>query len=341
MKLERLTADETHARAAELIEIYGLAFNEPPWNEDGPGIAAFARRLTTDLRRPGFVAVLASSNGIPAGFGTAWPTPRPFPTGRAYDRVRAALGDQVETRLAGTLEVDELAVAPHARRQGLAGRILQLLCADADDSWLLTSPKALDAIRLYEAHGWQRLTGPADVVVFARPPRARDLGTTVTYLEMNDPDDLRPGRAVPALSLHRVDGTLPLLHAALARIGGAYGWGSATRSAQGWRELTLAHPLRQFWLISLGSTTAGVAVMEPQPDGDVEIVTFGLLPEYIGRGLGGPALTLTVRQAWASEAVEADAVHRVWLHTRSRDHPNALRNYRRRGLRVYRTEVQL
>lgn len=87
---------------------------------------------------------------MPAGLGTAWPTQSPFPTGRAYDRVRAELGDEVETRLVGTLEIDELAVSPHARGHGLAGRILDLLCDGADACWLLTAPAAVDAIRLYE-----------------------------------------------------------------------------------------------------------------------------------------------------------------------------------------------
>lgn len=173
MKLERLTGDATSLRVAELIEIYSVAFAGPPWNEDGHGVADFARRVTVDVRRPGFVAVLATDNGVPAGFGTAWPTRKPFPAGRAYDRVRAELGDQVETRLAGAMEVDELAVSPHARGQGLAGRILDLLCAEATDCWLLTAPQAHDAIRLYERHGWQRLTrSEAKVVVFQKERKA-------------------------------------------------------------------------------------------------------------------------------------------------------------------------
>ncbi|MFG3440694.1 GNAT family N-acetyltransferase [Nonomuraea sp. NPDC047897] len=169
VRLERLTGEETLARVAELIDVYRVSFAGPPWYEDGYGVADFARRLAADVRRPGFGAVLARRDGEPAGFGTAWPTRRPFPAGRAYDRVRVQLGDQVETRLVGALEVDELAVSPHARGQGLAARILGLLCAEAADCWLLTAPKAYDAIRLYERLGWRRLTGPdADVVVFAR-----------------------------------------------------------------------------------------------------------------------------------------------------------------------------
>ena len=100
------------------------------------------------------------------------------------------------------------------------------------------------------------------------------------------------------------------------------------------------HPLRQYWLITLKDETVGVANLEPQPDGDVEITAFGLLPDHVGRGLGGHALTLTIQQAWDSEPVKSPAVRRVWLHTCSFDHPNALRNYQRRGLTVYRVEVE-
>ncbi|MEV0199074.1 GNAT family N-acetyltransferase [Nonomuraea sp. NPDC050691] len=165
--LERLAGDQAFARADELVEIYRTAFSGPPWNEDECGAADFARRLTGDVRRPGFVAVLATWEGRPVGFGTVWQTASPFPSGRAYDRVRRALGASAEARLVGALEVDELAVSPHARGQGLAGRILDLLCEGATRSWLLTAPQAGDAIRLYERTGWQRLTGPeADVVVF-------------------------------------------------------------------------------------------------------------------------------------------------------------------------------
>jgi GNAT superfamily N-acetyltransferase len=169
MKLERLTGEETLARAADLIEIYSVSFTGPPWYEDEDDTTGFAKRLSTDVHRPGFTAVLATQDGTPAGFGTAWPTQNPFPTGRTYDEVQAELGDQVRTHLVGALEIDELAVAPHARGHGLGGRILNLLCENAPRCWLLTAPQAHDAIRLYERSGWHRLTSPAaKVVVFTR-----------------------------------------------------------------------------------------------------------------------------------------------------------------------------
>jgi GNAT superfamily N-acetyltransferase len=67
---------------------------------------------------------------------------------------------------------------------------------------------------------------------------------------------------------------------------------------------------------------------------EVEIETFGLVPEVVGRGIGGHALTLTLQLAWALRP----GVKRVWLHTSTQDHPNALPNYQARGLRPYKTE---
>jgi GNAT superfamily N-acetyltransferase len=166
------------------------------------------------------------------------------------------------------------------------------------------------------------------------------MAKVVTYLEMNDAKDLRPGRVVPGLFLRRVDGGLPLVRAINAQVGAPYGWRSASRTTEEWQELTRCRPLRQYWFIALKDETVGVANVEPQPDGNVEITAFGLLPDHVGRGLGGHALTLTIRQAWDSATVESPAVRRVWLHTCSLDHPNALRNYQRRGLTAYRTEVE-
>ncbi|MBQ1019186.1 hypothetical protein KBX71_15115 [Micromonospora sp. D93] len=101
-----------------------------------------------------------------------------------------------------------------------------------------------------------------------------------------------------------------------------------------------SRPLRQYRFITLRDETVGVANVEPHPDGEVEITAFGLMPEHVGKGLGGHALTLTIRQAWDTEALGSPAVRRGWLHTCSLDHPNAPRNYQRRGITVYRTEVE-
>src|SRR5689334_23991238 len=66
----------------------------------------------------------------------------------------------------------------------------------------------------------------------------------------------------------------------------------------------------------------------------IEIAYFGLLPEFIGRGLGGALLTSAIENAWSWSPTPS----RVWVHTCNRDHPSALANYQARGFRVYKVE---
>jgi GNAT superfamily N-acetyltransferase len=110
------------------------------------------------------------------GFATAWPTPQPFPTGRAYDTVAHQLFPRrLRAWLVGALEVDELAVLPAAQGQGIDTRLLDSVCQAAPDrrAWLLTWAYAPDAVRFYRRRGWHQITNPppnsAGVVVFLPP----------------------------------------------------------------------------------------------------------------------------------------------------------------------------
>ena len=65
---------------------------------------------------------------------------------------------------------------------------------------------------------------------------------------------------------------------------------------------------------------------------DVELVYFGLLRHYHGRGLGGHFLTQAIQRAWEG------TTRRVWVHTNTLDHPAALPNYLKRGFKIFKTE---
>ena len=156
----------------------------------------------------------------------------------------------------------------------------------------------------------------------------------VTYVEMTDRSQLTPGTVVPGLALTVADSRLPLVAGIMARIGAPYGWRSASRSPQEWQAWFAEHPGRTCWLLTQGDEPVGVVVYDPHPDAEVEVKTFGLVPESTGKGLGGYALTLAVRQGWDL----LPGTRRVWLHTSSADNPNALPNYHRRGFRTFTTE---
>ena len=65
---------------------------------------------------------------------------------------------------------------------------------------------------------------------------------------------------------------------------------------------------------------------------EFEIAYFGIMEEYIGKGYGGFLL---------SEALESclkEKVRRIWVHTCSLDHENAIKNYLARGMKLYKEE---
>jgi GNAT superfamily N-acetyltransferase len=157
---------------------------------------------------------------------------------------------------------------------------------------------------------------------------------TVTYVEMTAVSQFVPAAAVPGMTLEPVDRGSPLVPDIMARIGAAYGWRSASRTEPEWAIWFAEHPDRTFWLLWLEGEPAGMVAYDLHPGGAAEIATFGLLPAFVGKGLGGYALTLGVQQAWAM----APSVNRVWLHTSTLDHPHALANYHRRGFRTFKTE---
>jgi GNAT superfamily N-acetyltransferase len=95
----------------------------------------------------------------------------------------------------------------------------------------------------------------------------------------------------------------------------------------------------------LQGTPAGYVELDAQPSPgstQVEIAYFGLLPRFIGRGLGGQLLTAGITNAWSlrDRWPELPPVDRVWVHTCTLDGEYALANYIARGLRPYRTHEQ-
>ena len=65
---------------------------------------------------------------------------------------------------------------------------------------------------------------------------------------------------------------------------------------------------------------------------DCEIAYFGILEEFIGKGYGGFLLSEALKIGFKK-------ANRIWVHTCSLDHPNAIENYKSRGMKIFRTEI--
>jgi GNAT superfamily N-acetyltransferase len=151
---------------------------------------------------------------------------------------------------------------------------------------------------------------------------------------MLSPDDLRPApRSPAALEIQELDRWSPLVRATTLDIGRAHQWPSQRWDDQQ-RQTYLKGPHLRHWVALIHGDPAGLLSLDLPPGGDVEIDTFGLLPNHIGQGIGGEFLTVGIRLAWTV----TPHVSRVWLHTSSRDHCHAVSNYERRGFRRYQVD---
>ena len=66
---------------------------------------------------------------------------------------------------------------------------------------------------------------------------------------------------------------------------------------------------------------------------EIEIAYLGLLEEYINKKLGSYLLSNAIKKSFFEKP------KRVWVHTCSLDHKNALNNYVARGMKVFKKET--
>jgi ribosomal protein S18 acetylase RimI-like enzyme len=66
---------------------------------------------------------------------------------------------------------------------------------------------------------------------------------------------------------------------------------------------------------------------------EVEIAYFGLLEEFQNKKLGSYLLYQAIQKSFNL------GIDRVWVHTCSLDHKNALHNYIARGMKIFKTEI--
>ncbi len=66
---------------------------------------------------------------------------------------------------------------------------------------------------------------------------------------------------------------------------------------------------------------------------EIEIAYFGILEEFQNKKLGSYLLSQAIQKSFQRD------INRVWVHTCSLDHKNALNNYIARGMKIFKTET--
>ena len=73
--------------------------------------------------------------------------------------------------------------------------------------------------------------------------------------------------------------------------------------------------------------------IKDQKNKDAEIAYFGILEEFIGKKIGAYLLSEAIKVCFKLSS------NRVWVHTCTLDHKNALNNYLNRGMRIFKQET--
>ena len=111
---------------------------------------------------------------------------------------------------------------------------------------------------------------------------------TRTYLEMRDLSDLEPARSDDPLIRIELQPDCPveLFRRLYIEVGKNYRWIDRLPWTDESIRTYLAQPEISLWLMTYEDETAGYFELRKCPNGSTEIAYFGLLPAFIGRGLG-------------------------------------------------------
>jgi GNAT superfamily N-acetyltransferase len=151
---------------------------------------------------------------------------------------------------------------------------------------------------------------------------------------MKSPSELRCSRVVnPQLKVKQLLNPSPELNRFFyTAVGRDWYWmDRLSWSEEQWLEY-VNRPELETWVGYVSGQQAGYFELEMQPEANVEIAYLGLLPELVGKGVGGQLLKAAIERAWQMGA------RRVWVHTNTLDHPHALPNYQARGFRIFKQE---
>lgn len=110
-------------------------------------------------------------------------------------------------------------------------------------------------------------------------------------------------------------------------VGKEWGWSGRLLMTKDELVQLLQSSKSEIWLMKDGEQIQGFFELDLSESNSVEIVYLGLIPEFIGKGLGKKLLNAAITKASKKGA-------NVWLHTCEFDHENALAVYQKAGFEI-------
>ena len=241
----------------------------------------------------------------------------------------------------------QLAVEPRCRHRGLGRKLVR-----AAEDWLVERglPKVQLMIRptnaavrlFYEALGYEltprlimarwlkQLQGP-------QPVEPATLEVTVTYLEMSEAPRLEP--AHPPLNrrialLRARQPTVKFYRFLYDAVGEEWTWWERRIVPDAQLQAYIQDERVEVYVLYVEGQPAGFFELDCREAGRTDLGMFGLMPSFLGQGLGAWFLNAAVETAWSRKP------ERLTVNTCTLDHPRALPLYQKVGFRPVRQETK-
>lgn len=165
---------------------------------------------------------------------------------------------------------------------------------------------------------------------------SRVVEVTVWQLELRRRPTADSGRpaAPDGVRLRRVSDSdrAALVGEMYRSVGAAWQWCDRVHwTVAEWQDFVDEHQA-EVWVVEAGEELIGFFALGIAAENGVDLLYFGLVPEWIGRGIGGWLLDRALDRAWSH------GPDRIRLETCSLDAAAALPNYLKRGFEIFREE---
>ncbi len=156
------------------------------------------------------------------------------------------------------------------------------------------------------------------------------------YLEINSINDLKESRSVEdRFSIELIEPIdFQLNRFFYKNVGKKHHWvDRLSWTEKQWMDYVSDHKVKTYILKDDSELAGYFELILHQDENEVEIAYLGLLEEYHNRKLGSYLLSSAIKNSFMNKP------KRVWVHTCSLDHKNALTNYIARGMKIFKTET--
>ena len=158
------------------------------------------------------------------------------------------------------------------------------------------------------------------------------------YLEINSLKDLNQGsKPSDDYSLNLLDpANFQLNKFFYKNIGNKHKWvDRLTWNEEKWIDYVSSKNVKTYILKYKEDLVGFFELIYHQEKKEIELAYLGILEEYQNKKLGSHILSEAIQESFKNK------INRVWVHTCTLDHKNALNNYIARGMKIFKKEIIL